>query len=209
MPIAKEEPEPIAEPIVAKPIEETSVRINQPPNLGKPTAEPIKALKESVQKPITLDIQPKGISGLSLSSIAYQKNIKANQPTNDKSTREETVGQESLETAWKALYSRLEADGEYNLAALLNLDRPRLKNKVEIHLNFPNKTNKLELESEKEKVIGALADELKNDLLQFVIHVSQEEHQNFVYTPRDKYEQLVKINPLVDDIRKEFDLDLN
>ena len=126
-----------------------------------------------------------------------------------KSTREETVGQESLETAWKALSSQLEADGEYNLAALLNLDSPRLKNKVEIHLNFPNKTNKLELESEKEKVIGALADELKNDLLQFVIHVSQEEQQNYIYTLKDKYEQLVKVNPLVDDIRKEFDLDLN
>ncbi len=208
-PIAKEEPKPIAEPIVAKLIEETPVKNNQPHNLGKPTVEPAKATKESVQKPITLDIQPKGVSGLSLSSIAYQKNIKANQPTNGKNTRQETVVQESLETAWKALSSHLEADGEYNLAALLNLDSPRLKNKVEIHLNFPNKTNKLELESEKGKVITALADELKNDLLQFVIHVSQEEQQNYAYTPRDKYEQLVKINPLVDDIRKEFDLDLN
>ena len=208
-PIAKEEPEAIAEPLVAKPIEEAPVKTNQPPNLGKPTTEVIKVRKESVQKPIALDIQPKGVSGLSLSSIAYQKNIKANQPTNGKSTREETVGQEGLETAWKALSSKLEADGEYNLAALLNLDSPRLKNKVEIHLNFPNKTNKLELESEKGKVIDALADELKNDLLQFVIHVSQVEQQNYVFTPRDKYEQLVKINPLVDDIRKEFDLDLN
>ncbi|MFL2594936.1 MAG: DNA polymerase III subunit gamma/tau [Flavobacteriaceae bacterium] len=208
-PVAKKETKPIAEPIVAKPIEETPVETEEPPTVEKPTAKPTKAPDEPVQKPIALDIQPKGVSGLSLSSIAYQKNIKANQPTNGKSTREETVGQESLETAWKALSSQLEADGEYNLAALLNLDSPRLKNKVEIHLNFPNKTNKLELESEKGKVIGALADELKNDLLQFVIHVSQEEQQNYVYTPRDKYEQLVKINPLVDDIRKEFDLDLN
>ena len=208
-PVAKEEPKPIAEPIVAKPIEETPVETEEPPTVEKSTEEPTKAPDEPVQKPIALDIQPKGVSGLSLSSIAYQKNIKANQPTNGKSTREETVGQESLETAWKALSSQLEADGEYNLAALLNLDSPRLKNKVEIHLNFPNKTNKLELESEKGKVIGALADELKNDLLQFVIHVSLKEQQNYVYTPRDKYEQLVKINPMVDDIRKEFDLDLN
>ena len=208
--LAKEDPKPITEPIVANPIEETPVETKEPPTDEKPTAEPTKALDEPVQKPpIALDIQPKGVSGLSLSSIAYQKNIKANQPTNGKNIREETVGQESLETAWKALSSQLESDGEYNLAALLNLDSPRLKNKVEIHLNFPNKTNKLELESEKGKVIGALADELKNDLLQFVIHVSQEEQQNYVYTPRDKYEQLVKINPLVDDIRKEFDLDLN
>ena len=209
-PAAKEEPKSIAEPIVAKPIEETSVETIQPPTVEKPDTESTKAPAEPVkEKPIALDIQPKGVSGLSLSSIAYQKNIKANQPTIGKSTREETVGQESLETAWKALSSQLEADGEYNLAALLNLDSPRLKNKVEIHLNFPNKTNKLELESEKGKIIGVLADALKNDLLQFVIHVSQEEQQNYVYTPRDKYEQLVKINPLVDDIRKEFDLDLN
>ena len=209
-PIAKEEPEPITEQIVAKPIEEAPVETIQPPTIEKPDTEPTTAPAEPVkEKPIALDIQAKGVSGLSLSSIAYQKNIKANQPTNGKSTREETVGQESLETVWKALSAKLEADGEYNLAALLKLDSPRLKNKVEIHLNFPNKTNKLELESEKGKVIGALADELKNDLLQLVIHVSQEEQQNYVYTPREKYEQLVKINPLVDDIRKEFDLDLN
>ena len=209
-PAAKEEPKPIAETIVAKPNEETPVETNQPPNLEKPTAEPTKApAKPAKEKPIALDIQSKGVSGLSLSSIAYQKSIKANQPTNGNTTREETVGQESLEAAWKALSSQLEADGEYNLAALLNLDSPRLKNKVEIHLNFPNKTNKLELKSEKGKVLGALANTLKNDLLQFVIHVSQEEQQNYVYTPRDKYEQLVKVNPLVDDIRKEFDLDLN
>ena len=209
-PAAKEEPKPITEPIVAKPIEETSVETIQPPTLEKPDTESTTAPAEPVkEKPIAFDIQPKGVSGLSLSSIAYQKNIKANQPMIGKSTRDETIGQESLETAWKALSSQLEADGEYNLAALLNLDSPRLKNKVEIHLNFPNKTNKLELESEKVKVIGVLADALKNDLLQFVIHVSQEEQQNYVYTPRDKYEQLVKINPLVDDIRKEFDLDLN
>jgi DNA polymerase-3 subunit gamma/tau len=209
-PAAKEEPKPIAEPIVAKPNEDTSVETIQPPTLEKPDTESTTAPAEPVkEKPIALDIQPKGVSGLSLSSIAYQKNIKENQPTIGKNTREETIGQESLETAWKALSSQLEADGEYNLAALLNLDSPRLKNKVEIHLNFPNKTNKLELESEKGKIIGVLADALKNDLLQFVIHVSQEEQQNYVYTPRDKYEQLVKINPLVDDIRKEFDLDLN
>jgi len=206
--VPKEDPKPISESIADKLIE-TQVETDEPPSLEKATEKLTKLADETVQKSISLDIQSKGVSGLSLSSIAYQKNIKANHTTNEKSTREEIVGQESLETAWKALSSQLEADGEYNLAALLNLDSPRLKNKVEIHLNFPNKTNKNELESEKGKVIGALADELKNDLLQFVIHVNQEEQQNFVYTPRDKYELLVKINPLVDDIRKEFDLDLN
>ena len=170
---------------------------------------PTKTDKQVDEKPIELNIKSKGVSGLSLSSISIQKSIKANQPSNGKSIRNQQVGQERLESVWKKLFSELESEGEYNLAALLNLDVPRLKNKTEIHLNFPNKTNKVELESQKVKVLGALGDELKNDLLTLVIQVNEEEQKNYIYTPKEKYEQLVKINPVVDDIREEFDLDLN
>ena len=170
---------------------------------------PTKTDKQVDEKPIELNIKSKGVSGLSLSSISIQKSIKANQPSNGKSIRDQQVGQERLESVWKKLFSELESEGEYNLAALLNLDVPRLKNKTEIHLNFPNKTNKVELESQKVKVLGALGDELKNDLLTLVIQVNEEEQKNYIYTPKEKYEQLVKINPVVDDIREEFDLDLN
>ena len=170
---------------------------------------PTKTDKQVDEKPIELNIKSKGVSGLSLSSISIQKSIKANQPSNGKSIRDQQVGQERLESVWKKLFSELESEGEYNLAALLNLDVPRLKNKTEIHLNFPNKTNKVELESQKVRVLEALGDELKNDLLTLVIQVNEEEQKNYIYTPKEKYEQLVKINPVVDDIRKEFDLDLN
>ena len=170
---------------------------------------PTKTDKQVDEKPIELNIKSKGVSGLSLSSISFQKSIKANQPSNGKSIRDQQVGQERLESVWKKLFSELESEGEYNLAALLNLDVPRLKNKTEIHLNFPNKTNKVELESQKVKVLEALGNELKNDLLTLVIQVNEEEQKNYIYTPKEKYEQLVKINPVVDDIRKEFDLDLN
>jgi DNA polymerase-3 subunit gamma/tau len=102
----------------------------------------------------------------------------------------------------------MEARGEYNLAALLKLDTPRLKSKTEIHLTFPNKTNKLELESSKTKVLTFLFDKLENDFLTVNINVDTEEEQKYVYTPKDKYEELVKANPLVDAMRKDFDLDL-
>ena len=124
---------------------------------------PTKTDKQVDEKPIELNIKSKGVSGLSLSSISIQKSIKANQPSNGKSIRDQQVGQDRLESVWKKLFSELESEGEYNLAALLNLDVPRLKNKTEIHLNFPNKTNKVELESQKVRVLEALGDELKND----------------------------------------------
>ena len=189
---------------------ETDTAVEEVPTPGHTEVEsPTTTDKQVDEKPIELNIKSKGVSGLSLSSIAIQKSIKANQPSNGKSIRDQLVVQERLENAWKQLSSKLESEGEYNLAALLNLDIPRLKNKTEIHLNFPNKTNKVDLESEKEKVLEALGDELKNDLLTLVIQVNEEEQKNYIYTPKDKYEQLVKINPVVDDIRKKFDLDLN
>ena len=189
---------------------ETDTAVEEVPTPEHTEVEsPTTTDKQVDEKPIELNIKPKGVSGLSLSSIAIQKSLKANQPSNGKSIRDQQVGQERLEDVWKQLSSKLESEGEYNLAALLNLDIPRLKNKTEIHLNFPNKTNKVELESEKAKVLEALGDELKNDLLTLVIQVNEEEQKNYIYTPKDKYEQLVKINPVVDDIRKEFDLDLN
>ena len=206
--VVKEKPAIVVEE-TAKAVE-TDTAAEEVTTLGHTEVEsPTTTDKQVDEKPIELNIKPKGVSGLSLSSIAIQKSIKANQPSNGKSIRDQQVGQERLEAAWKQLSSKLESEGEYNLAALLNLDIPRLKNKTEIHLNFPNKTNKVELESEKAKVLEALGDELKNDLLTLVIQVNEEEQKNYIYTPKDKYEQLVKINPVVDDIRKEFDLDLN
>jgi DNA polymerase-3 subunit gamma/tau len=53
-----------------------------------------------------------------------------------------------------------------------------------------------------------LFDKLENDFLTFNINVDTEEEQKYVYTPKDKYEELVKANPLVDAMRKDFDLDL-
>ena len=206
--VVKEKPVTVVEE-KAK-VVETDIAVEEVPIPEHAELEtPSKTDKQDGEKPIELNIKSKGVSGLSLSSIAIQKSIKANQPSNGKSIRDQQVGQERLESVWKKLFSKLESEGEYNLAALLNLDIPRLKNKTEIHLNFPNKTNKVELESEKGKVLEALGDELKNDLLTLVIQVNEEEQKNYIYTPKEKYEQLVKINPVVDDIRREFDLDLN
>ncbi len=206
--VVKEKPVTVVEE-TAKAVE-VDITVEQVPIPEHTELEsPAKTDKQDDEKRIELNIKSKGVSGLSLSSIAIQKSIKANQPSSGKSIRDQQVGQERLESVWKKLFSRLESEGEYNLAALLNLDIPRLKNKTEIHLNFPNKTNKVELESEKGKVLEALGDELKNDLLTLVIQVNEEEQKNYIYTPKEKFEQLVKINPVVDDIRKEFDLDLN
>ncbi len=175
-----------------------------------PKAEQPESLKvEEKKNAVDLKIKAEGVSGLSLSSISFQKKHKAKNSSDEPTTnRNSSVSQDELEKAWTLFVEKMEARGEYNLAALLNLDTPRLKSKTEIHLTFPNKTNKLELESSKTKVLTFLFDKLENDFLTFNIIVDTEEEQKYVYTPKDKYEELVKANPLVDAMRKDFDLDL-
>ena len=175
-----------------------------------PKAEQPESLNvEEKKNAVDLKIKAEGVSGLSLSSISFQKKHKAKNSSDEPTTnRNSSVSQDELEKAWTLFVEKMEARGEYNLAALLNLDTPRLKSKTEIHLTFPNKTNKLELESSKTKVLTFLFDKLENDFLTFNIIVDTEEEQKYVYTPKDKYEELVKANPLVDAMRKDFDLDL-
>ncbi len=175
-----------------------------------PKAEQPESLKvEEKKNAVDLNIKAEGVSGLSLSSISFQKKHKAKNSSDEPTTnRNSSVSQDELEKAWTIFVDKMEARGEYNLAALLKLDTPRLKSKTEIHLTFPNKTNKLELESSKTKVLTFLFDKLENDFLTVNINVDTEEEQKYVYTPKDKYEELVKANPLVDAMRKDFDLDL-
>jgi DNA polymerase-3 subunit gamma/tau len=158
---------------------------------------------------LKIDIKHKGVSGLSLSSIKLKKEFDTQKQTSAlQPKREEKFSQEELEKIWSLSVKEQEKKGAHNLVALLKLDTPRLKNGNEIHLTFPNNTNKKELEREKRDIMLFLGEQLKNDTLSLKIHVDVQEDKKFIYTPKDKYDQLVAINPLVDDFRKEFDLDL-
>lgn len=164
---------------------------------------------ENIAESIKIDIQSPGVSGLSLSSVKIKKEFESQkQKTTLQKQREEKFSQNQLEEAWGKRIEMLEKKGSHNLVALLKLDTPRLKNGNEIHLTFPNTTNKKELDREKRDIIMFLSDELKNDTLQLRIHVDEQEEKKYVYTQKDKYEKLVAINPLVNEFRKEFDLDM-
>lgn len=97
--------------------------------------------------------------------------------------------------------------GERNMLALLQLDEPRLKHKTEIHITVPNQTNKVELEKNSSPLLRFLREQLSNDHLNMVIHVDVKEEKKFVYTSEDKYKELVAKNAIVEDFKKNFNLD--
>ena len=86
------------------------------------------------EETIQLDLSAQGVSGLSLSSLKVQKEHKNKvvSSTDDKKVRDNEVNQQSIEEHWKKFSDSIAVNGEKNMVALLQLNIPRLKNKVEI-----------------------------------------------------------------------------
>jgi DNA polymerase-3 subunit gamma/tau len=161
------------------------------------------------EETIQLDLSSQGVSGLSLSSLKVQKEHKNKvvSATEDKEVRDNEVNQENIEEHWKKFTEIITVNGERNMVALLQLDLPRLKNKVEIHYAVPNDTNRVELEKNSNELMAYLRDQLSNDALTLKIHLEVKEEKKFVYTNEDKYHALAEKNPALELFKKKFNLE--
>jgi DNA polymerase-3 subunit gamma/tau len=68
--------------------------------------------------------------------------------------------------------------------------------------------NKVELEREFTEFVPYLRTSLQNHNLSINVIVDEKTEKNFIYTADEKYERLKEINPMIDLLRQEFDLDV-
>ena len=160
------------------------------------------------KKPLKINISTSGVSELSISSIKYKsenKNIEKNvteiKPSNN------LIKEEELVSKWIIFLEEIIKKGEKNLAALLQLDTPRLKNKIEVHFNVPNQTNKIELEKNSVSLVRYLKKELKNDYLKLIVNLVEVHKKKFIYTSEEKYDNLKMKNPEIEKYKKNFFLE--
>lgn len=73
---------------------------------------------------------------------------------------------------------------------------------------MPTETMKVELLRGQNQLMGYIRKNLKNDYIQLEITVNEKAEKKFIFTPREKYEKLREKNPLIDQLRRTFDLDL-
>lgn len=150
------------------------------------------------------------VSALSLKSIQKKQELKkeliANQPDEADLPVSEFTETEML-SAWKDYSKQVEKNGKYNLLSHLTMGTPKLEGSL-IHLVFPNDTIKVEVERAKYELLGFLRERLQNYEVDLSIEVNETETKRYVYTAREKFEKLREKNPLIDDLRKEFDLEI-
>jgi DNA polymerase-3 subunit gamma/tau len=202
------------------------VKITQPESTSKTTTQEQKkeltAVFQKIEEPQTpypkkelptpvIKSTQRPTSGLSLSSIRKKKEhqIKLMEVTVD----EEDLPNDpfTLETIikfWNIFVTKLEADGKYNLAAILQIDTPKLINENTIRLEFPNTTNKIEVERQQFELLQYLRKAVNNFSISLDIVVNETLEKQYAYTPEDKYQKLVEKNIHVELLRKTFDLDL-
>ncbi|QDO95037.1 DNA polymerase III subunit gamma/tau [Formosa sediminum] len=160
---------------------------------------------------IVLNKENKRTSGLSLKSIRAKKEheIKQNEVVYDEiNLPTDDFMEEDMQAAWKDYVSIIETEGQFNLASILSIDVPKLKDKTTISIVFPNQTNKVEVERNQFHLMSFIRKRLNNFDVSLEIEINEEKEKQYAYTPREKFERMCEKNPNLDLLRKAFDLDV-
>ena len=158
-------------------------------------------------------IKPKrkegGVSSLSLSSIEMKKEAERKLYSKKMAINEaeDPFNQEKLSILWKTYIQEKNNLGENNIAALLELSQPKLLDNHKILLKSSSDLNKVELTKESTSLMAYLNKSLNNYKITFEINVEIQKREEHIYGLKEKYEYLKKINPEIEVLRKEFDLD--
>ena len=155
-------------------------------------------------------LQSNQISSFSLSSIKQKKEWERQQKP-DEVTQDLPVKpftEEQLLSFWDIYKNKKFENGDQNIGSLLNISKPVFNTETEIQFSVPSDMNKVELEREFTEFIPYLRKNLHNYDLSIKVIVDEKTEKIFIYTSEEKYERLKEINPAIDLLRKEFDLDV-
>ena len=174
--------------------------------LSLASKEPSSSPKIKIGKPSI----SRGVSSLSLSSIILKKEVerRSSFKKTNVNDAEDKFTQETLSSLWKAYTEEKNNLGENNIAALLEMSQPKLLSNNKILLKTTSSLSKVELTKELPALLSHLNLALNNYKITFEIEVETAKDEEYVYGVKEKYEYLIKINPQIEVLKNEFDLDL-
>ncbi|MGS2738299.1 DNA polymerase III subunit gamma/tau [Sinomicrobium sp. M5D2P17] len=159
----------------------------------------------------TIDIRKKHVSGLSLSSIRAKKELEKNKKethVDESKLPRESFTEEEMQETWDNYVKMMNDKGKKIIASNLATDRPKLKNDNTIWIELPNDTMKKEVERDQFPLMEYLKTELRNHFISLQVTVNEKIERKYAFTPQEKYVKLMQTNPLIETLRKEFDLDI-
>ena len=179
--------------------EETVLKVEEPPQKSEIKKEE-SASKENITR---------GVSGFSLSSIALKKAAKKiNRPeVKEENLPEDAFDIENLTKLWNEYAEQIKTEGKQNIASIMRMHQPDLTNQSTISFFVANDMNKVEMTREMELLMPFLRAKLNHYGIKIEIEIKETIREDSVYSPKEKYQHLIKINPALETLRENFDLD--
>ena len=204
-------PIPVKKPevIASKTVESINPEAIEPISNENTSQDSSEATTEKRPK-ILLNRQKKSASGLSLSSIKLKKEHQIKQMEvvlDEEDLPKDDFTEDALIEAWNTYVKQIEKKGQYNLASILSIDTPKVRDTT-IYLEFPNATNKVEVERQQYDLLAFIRKQMNNFDINLNISVNEELEKQYAYTPIEKFEKLKEKNEAIELLRKSFDLDI-
>ena len=145
-------------------------------------------------------------STLSLKSIQKNKEIESESEVQDDHFEEKLVTIEDVLELWDEYIQIQEDKGRYNIASILRISTPTLKEN-HIHYKVSNNTSALEIDLEKHQLVQFLRNRLKAKI-ELILTTDKTIDKKLTYTNKDKYNLLKEKNPLIEELKNIFKLSI-
>lgn len=166
-------------------------------------------VQEDEPKPYPREKAKVPVSNFSLSSIALKKAAsKVVQRTiPEQEQPKDPFELEDLKALWNEYIDQLKKERKLNIASILSMNNIELENTDQILFTVANEMNKVEVNREMEQLLPFIRKRLNNFAIQIKLSVSENVKEETVYSPTEKYQYLLKLNPALEDLKNKFDLD--
>ena len=189
-------PEPKPAPVAEQPKAEE-------PHQPAPAPAPVR---EKPKAPMVQAVPSLGIAAPS-TLMDVTKPVEAAEPA---AVREQPVTAEAVEKAWEAFIVTVESEGQFNLHTTLKATTMGFDNST-ITLTVLNRLQTEQIREVQLRLNQYFADQLENDTLKLVVEMAELESaaaSTEFMNDRERYDEMVKKNPKLDELRKRLDLDL-
>jgi len=146
-----------------------------------------------------------------LSSIREKKDWKDKKENtlSIKNEKKEDFNEKDLLNIWDQYYILKKTNMQQNIASILKINNPKLKENYSIEFEVPSEINKVELEKELFEILDFLKFKLNNSLIKIKIIVNElEQKKSFIYSNEEKFKKFVETNSLILKLKDEFGLEL-
>jgi len=150
------------------------------------------------------------VSAFSLKSISIKKELAENQKNISKDTSHlpsEIFTETEMQEQWFKYAQRLSDKGHMIMMSLLSINEPTLEGTTIIH-ELPNEGSKIDFEREMPELLGYLRGKLHNHDIKITVRINEAIEAKKAFTPQDKYNRMLEINPNLEVLKKIFDLEL-